>query len=82
MGKKLIIFILIAIAAFFVLIYVFKFVLITALIIAAVIVIAPFLYFAYLAGKSQDWSSSNSKKELELSYFIVNYFVISLFHFL
>ncbi|WP_189702585.1 hypothetical protein [Subsaximicrobium wynnwilliamsii] len=54
MGKKLIIFILIAIAAFFVLVYVFKFVLITALIIAAVIVIAPFLYFAYIAGKSQD----------------------------
>lgn len=54
MGKKLLIFILIAIAAFVVLVYVFKIVFITALIISGVIIIAPLLYFAFLAGKSQD----------------------------
>ncbi|MFC5195177.1 hypothetical protein ACFPH8_07515 [Bizionia hallyeonensis] len=54
MGKKLLIFIGIAIVAFVVLVYVFKFVLVTALIISGVIVIAPLLYFAFLAGKSQN----------------------------
>lgn len=58
MGKKIILFIVIAIIAFVVLVYVFKFVLVTALIISAVIVIAPLLYFAYLAGKSNDWRAA------------------------